>query len=221
MMNSDTVLAVCCDLDGTLVDTERLWLDAERAYIESCGKRFDPAVHDACRGVSAEPAVEILRQGYGLEGDTLAIFRAIEQRVHEAMPLALRPKPGASELLSYLQAAGIPCALVSNSTQATVQVTLAQQQWEDAFQVVCPVESVPNPKPAPDLYLHAAAALGVDPAHCLALEDSLSGAQAAVSAGMTCFVIPDLIPAAAFRGITPYTFDSLFAVLERLPQAGR
>jgi HAD superfamily hydrolase (TIGR01509 family) len=108
----------------------------------------------------------------------------------EELDHGARPMPGAVELVAALRAAGIPVGLASNSSRQFVDKALRVAGLRDAFDVTVAGDEVPNPKPAPDGYLTAVAALGADPAACVALEDSATGVAAARAAGMTVIGIP-------------------------------
>ena len=99
-----------------------------------------------------------------------------------------------------------------------IDATVAAQNWDRYFQTHVCGEDVPAGKPAPDIYLEAARRLGVEPAHCLTLEDSPNGARAAVAAGMICYAIPDPSHStgATFADITPYVYASLHDVVALL-----
>lgn len=100
---------------------------------------------------------------------------------------------------------------------AIIKAVVKSQGWEDKIRHLYTANDVARGKPAPDVYLYAAQQLGVDAGDCIALEDSPNGARSAVSAGMTCYAIPDThSTAAAFADITPHVFDDLHQVLARL-----
>jgi HAD superfamily hydrolase (TIGR01509 family) len=121
-------------------------------------------------------------------------------------------------MVAYVMEQHIPCAIASSSSRVVIDATLRQQGWDSLFAIRCSAEDELHGKPAPDVYLRAAERLGIAPQECLALEDSLTGAKAAVAAGMVCYAVPDLThtTAEAFAGVTPYIFGSLLEVLENL-----
>jgi HAD superfamily hydrolase (TIGR01509 family) len=122
-------------------------------------------------GASPEEIVEELLDG-------------VVARVREAVPW----RPGAVELLAALGAAGVPCGLVTMSYERLVAPILEQLPTE-SFRVIVTGDSVDRGKPHPEPYLTAAAALGVPPARCLAIEDSNTGAESAEAAGCTVLVV--------------------------------
>ncbi len=208
--------AILFDLDGTLVDSEKLWLQAEIEFVEAYGKQYDPVLHSQLHGVSAERTAELMQTIYDLDVDSRQIFSVVQRHVKHLLKTQLQMKPGAEELLAHVQQAGIPAALVSNSSHEIVMAVLENRAWASVFRVVCPREAAKNAKPAPDLYLHAAQQLGVDPRDCLIIEDSLTGVTAAVAAGATCYAVPEDHHYSVFQAITPHVFDSLLDVYERI-----
>ncbi len=104
----------------------------------------------------------------------------------------LQLKPGIYELLDALDARGIPAAITSSSSQEVIRRHLEAHNLYHRFAKICSARDVPNGKPAPDIYLHGAAALGLPPESCLALEDSPTGLLAAYRAGCVTVMVPDL-----------------------------
>lgn len=175
-------------MDGLLVDSEPLWFRAERALAESRGGSWSDAQAQSCVGVGITHTLTRMRDELGLAVDPerdadvlvdLFIARAAE----------VRPKPGAVELLDA--AASLPLALATSSPRRLVDAVLGALGLTARFQAVCTRESVPHPKPAPDIYLAAARALGVAPGRAVVLEDSLSGARAGKAAGARVIAVPE------------------------------
>ena len=137
--------------------------------------------------------------------------------MNNLIPKAVEPKPGAQELIEYVASLRIPYCIASSSPMSIIQTTVKAQGWQDLITLLYTADDVENGKPAPDVYLYAAKELGVNPAECLALEDSPAGSKAAVAAGMTCYTIPDYHSTHVdFSSITPHVFSDLHAVLEDL-----
>jgi HAD superfamily hydrolase (TIGR01509 family) len=101
-------------------------------------------------------------------------------------------KPGIRELLAHLHAEGIRCAITSSSPIERIRRYLSFHRLDSEFDALCSGHDVPNGKPAPDIYLHGAASLGLNPEECLALEDAPSGIESAYRAGCHTVIIPDL-----------------------------
>jgi len=184
--------AVVCDMDGLLVDSERMerrvWQGVARELgIDLSDERFATFV-----GHSGDSNDALLRHYFG-EGFDVPRFRAMchggfrELVSSEGVTL----RPGAREWLAFVSELGIPLGLATSSGPAAVQERLGDVLH--VFSAVATRADVEHGKPHPDLYLEAAARLGVAPGTALAIEDSPAGTQAALAAGMPVVVIPDLI----------------------------
>jgi beta-phosphoglucomutase-like phosphatase (HAD superfamily) len=156
-----------------------------------------------------------LKEMLALSESVEALAQDVTNRMLTLIPHKVHAQPGAKVLVSYVARHNIPCAIASSSPPNIIDAMVQAQNWEQVFTVRCSAESEAHGKPAPDVYLTAARQLGIDPARCLALEDSPNGARAAVAAGMTCYTVPDPSHSspAAFAGITPHVFSDLHAVL--------
>jgi HAD superfamily hydrolase (TIGR01509 family) len=184
--------AVVCDMDGLLVDSERMerrvWqIVATELGIELSDERFATFV-----GLSGDRNDALLRHYFG-EAFDVPRFRAMCHRgmrdLVECEGVALRP--GAREWLAFVSDLGIPLALATSSGPAAVQERLGDVLH--LFAAVATRADVEHGKPHPDLYLEAAKRLGIAPETALAVEDSPAGTQAALAAGMRVVVIPDLV----------------------------
>ena len=184
--------AVCLDMDGTLVDTERLWDIAVFELAEHMGRPLDEATRERTLGNSLHGFFEILGEytGRRIEGEEFdRLAHRLNSRVTELMRTDMRWRPGAEELLSDIAATGVPVALVTNTT-ADVAVVPLEFIDRSRFDVVVTGCMVAEGKPAPDPYLLACAELGVRPGSAVAVEDSVTGATAAVAAGCRVLYIP-------------------------------
>jgi len=184
--------AVVCDMDGLLVDSERMerrvWQGVARELgIELSDDRFATFV-----GHSGDSNDALLRHYFG-EGFDVPRFRAMCHHgfgeLVSSEGVALRP--GAREWLAFVSELGLPLGLATSSGPVAVQERL--DGLLHLFAAVATRADVEHGKPHPDLYLEAAARLGVAPGTALAIEDSPAGTQAALAAGMPVVVIPDLI----------------------------
>lgn len=179
-------------MDGTLVDTERLWDIAVYELAESMGRPLDDATRERTLGNSLNGFFEILGEYTGrvIEGAELdRLAHQLNSRVTELMRSDMRWRPGAEELLEDLASTGIPVALVTNTT-ADVAVVPLEFIDRSRFDVVVTGCMVAHPKPAPDPYLLACAELGVDATSAVAVEDSVTGATSAVAAGCRVLYVP-------------------------------
>jgi HAD superfamily hydrolase (TIGR01509 family) len=210
--------AVIFDMDGLLVDSEPVWAVAESAMMTQRGKQTDPEIQRNLVGLRMNDFLTAMIDAYSMTDTLESLHTEIVDRMITLIPGEVRPRPGAPELLAWLEARGIPCAIASSSGMTIINAVVTAQGWDRYFKTHVSGDDVPHGKPAPDIYLEAARQLGVDPAGCLTLEDSPTGAKAAVAAGMICYAIPDLSHTSVdrFTQITPHIFDSLHNVLATL-----
>lgn len=180
-------------MDGTLVDTEPYWMATETAIAEQYGGEWTE--EDALGLVGNELIVsgEYIKTKLGLaqspEEVVEMLLDGVVAQVRHAVPWC----PGARELLLALHDAGVPCGLVTMSYQRFVAPILEHLPPE-TFRVVVTGDMVDNGKPHPEAYLTAAAALGVAPEDCVAIEDSATGARSAEAAGCRVLVVPNHVP---------------------------
>ena len=187
--------AVVFDMDGLLVDTETLVRDAVMAQVEDMGLDLPMPVFLSLVGTNHATSNVILQDHFG-DGFDLDDFHArwvTRFRVVAEAGIAL--KAGVVELLDHLDAAGLPYAVCTSSPHREVDRNLAPYGLKDRFAAIVAAGDYPRGKPHPDPFLAAAAALGVAPEHCLALEDSHNGVRAAHAAGMMTIMVPDLLEA--------------------------
>ncbi|WP_308188539.1 HAD family phosphatase [Nocardia spumae] len=187
-----SVVAVLWDMDGTLLDSEKLWdIGVRELAVELGGRMTDPLRH-ALIGADGPSALRILFEGLGLERDPAAMTAAghwLERRVTELMAGPVPWRPGAREALTTLRTAGLPAALVTNTKRSITELCL-ETLGRDMFEVSVCGDEVDYGKPAPDPYLRAARLLGVAPGDCVAVEDSPTGSAAALAAGCQVLVVP-------------------------------
>jgi HAD superfamily hydrolase (TIGR01509 family) len=182
----DDVGLVVFDCDGVLVDSERLAIRAESAVLGSLGWPLTEAeVVDRFVGRSAAYMHAEVERELGRKIDWDATFA----RAHrEAFDVELVAVAGVAEVVTALAAARTPICVASSSTHASIEYKLRRTGLWDAFEgCVFSVNDVASAKPAPDVFLHAARAMGVDPSACSVVEDSTSGIAAGLAAGMTVY----------------------------------
>jgi HAD superfamily hydrolase (TIGR01509 family) len=185
--------AVLFDMDGTLVDSEKLWDVSLAALYDHHGGRLTPEVRASMVGGSAEDTIRTIYTDLGLNMDPAAMAesdRWLHDYTAELFDGGLPWCVGAQELLEALAAEGTPMALVTNTQRALTERALNSIGRHYFSASVCGDE-VPRGKPAPDPYESAAALLGLPPSACLAVEDSVTGAAAAEAAGCPVLVVPN------------------------------
>ena len=186
-------------MDGTLVDSEKLWDIAMDALYERLGGVLTPQVRASTVGGCAENTMRIVYDDLGLPLDPAAMAasaRWLHDYTGELFDGGLPWCDGARELLDELAGAGMPTALVTNTPRMLTERALGSIGRHYFAVVVCGDE-VPSGKPAPDPYLRAAELLNLDPRRCLAVEDSPTGAAAAEAAGCAVLVVPNAVPVPA------------------------
>ena len=185
--------AVLFDMDGTLVDSEKLWEVALQVLYSRLGGELTPAVREATVGGSAESLMQIIYTDLGLDPDAdemAAHSDWLHEYTADLFDGGLPWCDGARELLDTLADSAVPMALVTNTRRALTERALDSIGRHYFAASVCGDEVV-RAKPAPDPYQRAAALLGFDPAQCLAIEDSVTGAASAEDAGCPVLVVPN------------------------------
>jgi len=210
--------AVIFDMDGLLLDTEplaaRAWTDAAAAL----GVDFDDALALAMIGRNWGDCVAMVRARYGAWYPVDALL----DRWHTTYDTivtrdGLRVKPGAVELIDWLERNAIPRAVATSTRGERARAKLVSAALHQRFLDVVGGDEVARGKPEPDIYAEAARRLGVAAAECIALEDSEPGVRAALAAGMTPIMVPDLhAPPADLIAADLLVLPSLHAVLEHL-----
>jgi HAD superfamily hydrolase (TIGR01509 family) len=180
-------------MDGTLVDTEPYWIATEFALAEEHGATWSEADALTLVGNDLLESGRYIKQRMGLELSPEEVVERLLDGVVERVEQSVPWRPGARELLTELHEAGVRCALVTMSYQRFVAPILRHLPPE-TFSVVVTGDQVANGKPHPEPYLTAAAALGVEPGDCVAIEDSNTGARSAEAAGCTVLVVENHVP---------------------------
>ncbi|GAA1929502.1 HAD family phosphatase [Nocardioides hwasunensis] len=188
-----TPAAVLWDMDGTLVDTEPYWIDTEYAMAEKYGGTWSQEHAMNLVGNALLDSGDYIRVHMGIDRTPQQIVDELLDGVVARVEVDVPWRPGALELLTDLHEHGIPCALVTMSWQRFVEPILARLPG-GTFATVVTGDRVEFGKPHPEPYLTAAAELGLDPAACVAIEDSNTGAKSAVAAGCTVLCVPHHVP---------------------------
>jgi sugar-phosphatase len=184
--------AAIFDLDGLLVDSEPLWQAAE---IEVFGGVGLPLTREDCwrtKGLRIDAAVRYWFERCPWPDLSVAqVESRVVGRVLELLRERAAPKRGARHAIDFFRASGLRLAVASSSAPEIIAAALAALQMQEDFEAVRSAVLEAEGKPHPAVYLATAAALGIAPEHCVALEDSRIGVAAARAAGMLCIAVPD------------------------------
>lgn len=184
-------MSVIFDLDGTLVDSEPNYFEAGRQLLAEHGvPGFTWADHERYVGISTLETVTLWKREYGLRATVDELLAAKNARYLELARTATRVYPEMRAFVELLATEGVPMAVASGSSREAITAILAGTGLDARLRTVVSADEVAHGKPAPDVFLEAAARLGTAPADCLVVEDAAPGAAAAQAAGMRCIAIP-------------------------------
>jgi HAD superfamily hydrolase (TIGR01509 family) len=218
-----TYQAAIFDMDGLLLDTERVCMQAFREACEFLSLPMHEDVYLSIIGSNSAGIKRIILNGYGADLDYEALNAEWMRRYYlvvryRAVPL----KKGVVELLSWLKSQSIPIAVATSSTHQLAATKLKYAGLLDYFEHLSTGCEVSNGKPDPEIFLLSAQRLNILPQHCLVFEDSNNGARAGVAAGMQVYQIPDLVkPCAEVTALGHTVSDSLTDVLNHLQRYGQ
>ena len=185
-MTDGSLQAVLFDMDGLLIDSEPLWFEVETEVMTRLGGIWTPADQEALLGSSLDRSVRYFLERARVPADPAEVGEwMIGGIVAKVLERGVKIMPGAAELVAAVAASGLPYALVTSSQSRFVDAVLARTGLR--FPVVVTGSDVSRGKPDPEPYLLATGRLGVAPAGCLVLEDSITGVTAAEAAD--CFVV--------------------------------
>ena len=182
------------DMDGLLLDSERACVVAFDDTVKGFGLPPMPEVALACIGLRSDGVKATLKAALGSRVDFEAFYTAWGQRISKTFSKGIPVKNSVVELLEALQSQGTPCAVATSTRTASAEQHLNRAGLRRYFTAVIGGDQVQHGKPAPDIYLHAAKALGVQAVYCAAFEDSDPGTQAAIASGAMVVQVPDVKP---------------------------
>lgn len=207
--------SVIFDMDGLLLDTEKLLV---KFWVQAANEAGFPMKTEhalSIRSLHRSYAIPYLKEQFGENFDYFKIRSRRMELMRDYLscnPLEL--KKGARELLEYLNTKGIPAAICTATDYERTQEYLSQTGIFGYFDKIICAAMVERGKPSPDIYIYAAQQLGVEPAECLALEDSPNGVRSAAGAGCITVMVPDLTkPDDELYGIIRARADSLEDVI--------
>lgn len=198
-------------MDGLLVDSEPLWFEVLGAFVRERSRGvWTPEHARRCTGKGVASTLAFISDTFGfpvdVPGDAAAIFDSVIERVSD-----VTLKPGAREIVAFARAS-FRTALASSSPMRLINAALAHFELASFFDVVVSGDSVARTKPAPDIFLRAAEALGVPPSACVVLEDSIAGATAGRAAGMIVIAVPEGPPEGrGFEAVADAVLPDLWA----------
>jgi mannitol-1-/sugar-/sorbitol-6-/2-deoxyglucose-6-phosphatase len=186
-----SIHAVIFDVDGVLIDSEPFWRESEIEIFARCGLRL---TKEECMLTTGMRIQEVTRFWYARKlwkgPSTEELAEDILQGVIGRIRNRGVPMPGLYDTIRLLQTRHLRLALASSSAESLIDTVVDRLQIRAAFEAICSAENEARGKPYPDVYLTAAAKLGLAPEHCLAVKGSIAGVISAKAAGMKCIVVP-------------------------------
>lgn len=205
------IRAVLFDVDGTLLDTERIYVDAWKIAAREFGFELPEESLKRTRALDRNVAEKIFQSYVGERFHYLEVWKRRVEISEEVIAAGTRPlvKPGVPEFLDWLDSRKIPYCIASMTASEKTCSHLERAGLLDRFPVRVTGDEVTHGKPNPEIFLLAAKKLGVEPADCAVFEDSYAGIQAAVNAGMLPIMIPDYVPAREQERACGVVLDSM------------
>jgi HAD superfamily hydrolase (TIGR01509 family) len=183
-------------MDGLLVDSETMFRDCMMHVAKSYGRDVPMSVFLRMVGLPSPMSRLVALEHFGADFPIDEFNEAVWAHAHQHhREVGVALKAGVVELLDYLDANNIPKAVATSSSHLAVELQLGRNNIQHRFQAIVAAGDYARGKPNPDPFLTAALRMGVDPLHCLALEDSHNGVRAAHAAGMMTIMVPDLLDA--------------------------
>lgn len=208
------VAAVIFDMDGLMLDTERIGMQAWAEAGRVAGVEIPETFIKATIGRTVKDIREMLHTSFPADFPVEVVARAADDSYHRQVSQPDIPhKTGIVEILDFLEIRAVPRAVGTSTREDSAMLKLRASRLDRYFDIVVAGDQVPLGKPAPDIFLEAARQLGVAPRQCIVLEDSYLGIQAAHAAGMIPFMVPDALPPTEeIRRLASRIFQSLHDV---------
>lgn len=182
--------AVVFDLDGLMFNTEELYVEVGTELLRRRGYEFTPELLDQMMGRPSRIALQIMIDTHTLRATVEELLAETDELFPEILRQRLAPMPGLIDLLEALERNNIPKGIATSSRRAFVERVLARFDYQPRFSPILTSEDITEGKPHPEIYLTAAARLGIQPGEMLVLEDSQTGCRAAVAAGAIAVAVP-------------------------------
>jgi HAD superfamily hydrolase (TIGR01509 family) len=210
------IAAVVFDLDGVLIDSEEVWNAARREVALNHGGSWSSDAQQAMMGMSSTEWSAYMHDELGVSLSPREISDVVVGRLKDLYRQHLPLLPGATEAVRTA-ADRWPVGLASSANRPIIELFLDLSGLRSCFAASVSSEEVPRGKPAPDVYLEAAARLSAAPTECLAVEDSSNGIRSAAAAGTVVVAIPnqDFPPTPESLELSWKVLDSLVALRER------
>lgn len=206
-------LGAIFDLDGLMIDSEKLFQKSWKIVLERMGEVYSEEFGNAVCGTYGAVMWNVIQKYYP-EIVPQECFRQCQQQVDEWLSIEVPKKPGVNEILQYFQQNGVRLAVASSGVRKHVEHTLLDAGLRPYFDVVILGEQVNRSKPEPDIFLKAAEELGLPAEDCYVFEDSPQGVRAGAAAGCTTVMIPDTTqPTEEVLALATAKFDSLTEAL--------
>ena len=188
------MLGVIFDMDGTLLDTQRIYVDAWEAIGPEYGVTGLGAHIPAVCGMRVDAWQQYLRERF-----PSIVLDEFYDKVKDYIQknLIIRFMPGAKELMDFLKEHHVPMAIASGSSRNLIEYYFSHLGGLEDFEAVVGGDEIEHSKPAPDIFLKAAKKMGVAPENCIVFEDAENGLRAGLAAGMRCVAVPDVAPISA------------------------
>ncbi|MEZ6066956.1 MAG: HAD family phosphatase [Planctomycetaceae bacterium] len=184
------IRAVAFDLDGLMFNTEEIFRHSGTELLRRRGITPPPRLFQSMMGRRGEEAFAVLVEMCGLREGIPELIIESETIFFERLDAHLQPMPGLEQLLARIELAGLNKGVATSSPRRYLHMLLDRFELTDRFHATLTAEDVTHGKPNPEIYLKAAAALGVEPAELLVLEDSEAGTRAAAAAGAHIISVP-------------------------------